>query len=311
MVKNPPAMPETWAGSLGWGDPLRRRAWQPGPVFLPGESPWTEEPGGLQSMGSQTIRHAWGLSRSSKGKVSCLPAAGRATSRSSTISVVRMLRSRQLDKVLNPSCCFTVYKSRTMLIKPWVFKELFPSSFLKTNFQPSVNHGRIGMVAFSLQPRVIKQNTPPPHIILFWPSYFPAFDWILHFVPSFTVVLSTKIIYFYGLPSWLVSRESACSAGDASSIPGLGRSLGSEMIRQDNSFAWQIPRTEEPGWQQSIGPRKSQLSDWTITTPPSTSTTQHSWEKHQLPHFHLFSCNCDFLRVFAYSIVTEFFTQPT
>ena len=29
---------------------IPRRAWQPTPVFLPGESPWTEEPGGLQSM---------------------------------------------------------------------------------------------------------------------------------------------------------------------------------------------------------------------------------------------------------------------
>ena len=28
-----------------------RRKWQPTPVFLPGASPWTEEPGGLQSMG--------------------------------------------------------------------------------------------------------------------------------------------------------------------------------------------------------------------------------------------------------------------
>ena len=28
-----------------------RRAWQPTPLFFPGESPWTEEPGGLQSMG--------------------------------------------------------------------------------------------------------------------------------------------------------------------------------------------------------------------------------------------------------------------
>ena len=27
------------------------------PVFLPGESPWTEEPGGLQSMGSQRVGH--------------------------------------------------------------------------------------------------------------------------------------------------------------------------------------------------------------------------------------------------------------
>ena len=32
-----------------------RRAWQPTPVFLPGESPWTEVPGGLQSMGSQRV----------------------------------------------------------------------------------------------------------------------------------------------------------------------------------------------------------------------------------------------------------------
>ena len=32
-----------------------RRAWQPSPVFLPGESPWIEEPGGLRSMGSQKL----------------------------------------------------------------------------------------------------------------------------------------------------------------------------------------------------------------------------------------------------------------
>ena len=39
-------------GRLPW-----RRAWQPTPVFLPEESPWTEEPGGLQSMGSQRVGH--------------------------------------------------------------------------------------------------------------------------------------------------------------------------------------------------------------------------------------------------------------
>ena len=33
-------------GKIPW-----RRSWQPTPVFLPGESPWTEEPGRLQSMG--------------------------------------------------------------------------------------------------------------------------------------------------------------------------------------------------------------------------------------------------------------------
>ena len=37
MVKNLPAMWETWVQSLGWEDPMGR-AWQPTPVFLPGES---------------------------------------------------------------------------------------------------------------------------------------------------------------------------------------------------------------------------------------------------------------------------------
>ena len=46
-------MPETWVQSLGWEDALEE-ALQSIPVFLPGESPWTEEPGGLQSMGSQS-----------------------------------------------------------------------------------------------------------------------------------------------------------------------------------------------------------------------------------------------------------------
>ena len=54
MVRNLPAMQETWVGKIPW-----RRAWQSTPVFLPGESPWTEEPGGLQSMGSQSVRHDW------------------------------------------------------------------------------------------------------------------------------------------------------------------------------------------------------------------------------------------------------------
>ena len=44
---------ETWVQYLGWEDP-RKKAWQPTPVFLPGESPGTAEPDRLQSMGSQS-----------------------------------------------------------------------------------------------------------------------------------------------------------------------------------------------------------------------------------------------------------------
>ena len=55
-VKNPPAMQETWVPSLGLEDPLEKEmaihsstlAWK---------IPWTEEPGRLQSMGSQRVGH--------------------------------------------------------------------------------------------------------------------------------------------------------------------------------------------------------------------------------------------------------------
>ena len=41
-----------------------RRSWQPTPAFLPGESPWTEEAGGLQSVGSQSVGHNWATKHS-------------------------------------------------------------------------------------------------------------------------------------------------------------------------------------------------------------------------------------------------------
>ena len=43
------------------------KAWQPTPVFFPGESPWTEEAGGLQSMGSQKVGHDWATKPSKVG----------------------------------------------------------------------------------------------------------------------------------------------------------------------------------------------------------------------------------------------------
>ena len=46
-LRNLPAMQETRVQSLGWEDPLEE-GMANHPVFSPGESPWTEEPGGLQ-----------------------------------------------------------------------------------------------------------------------------------------------------------------------------------------------------------------------------------------------------------------------
>ena len=55
LVKNLPAMQETWVRSLGWEYPLEEEpatyssmAWR---------IPWTEEPGTLQSLGSQRVGH--------------------------------------------------------------------------------------------------------------------------------------------------------------------------------------------------------------------------------------------------------------
>ena len=52
IVKNLPAMQETWVQSLGQEDPLKKDMATHPSVFA-WRIPWTEEPGGLQSLGSQ------------------------------------------------------------------------------------------------------------------------------------------------------------------------------------------------------------------------------------------------------------------
>ena len=55
-VKNLPAMRETWVRFLGWKDPLEEGTATHSSI-LAWRIPWTEEPGGLQSMGSQRVGH--------------------------------------------------------------------------------------------------------------------------------------------------------------------------------------------------------------------------------------------------------------
>ena len=64
-VKHLPAVQESWVRSPGQEDPLEKgmathsilHAWR---------TPWTEEPGGLQSMGLQRVRHDWATDRIKK-----------------------------------------------------------------------------------------------------------------------------------------------------------------------------------------------------------------------------------------------------
>jgi len=56
MVKNPPAMQDTQVRSLGREDPLEKEMTTHSSI-LAWRTAWTEEPGGLQSMGSPRVGH--------------------------------------------------------------------------------------------------------------------------------------------------------------------------------------------------------------------------------------------------------------
>ena len=64
IVKNLPEYgrpgPNPWVRNIPW-----RRAWQLTSEFLPVKSPWTEEAGGLQSMGLKRIGHDWATKHNS------------------------------------------------------------------------------------------------------------------------------------------------------------------------------------------------------------------------------------------------------
>ena len=58
----------------------------------------------------------------------------------------------------------------------------------------------------------------------------------------------------------IVVKNLPASAGDlrdVSSIPGSGIPLEEGVATHSNILAWRIPRTEEPGWLQFMGPQNS------------------------------------------------------
>ena len=57
MVKNLPAMQETWVQSPGWEDPLEKGMATHSSI-LAWKIPWTEEPGGLQQDATESLTHS-------------------------------------------------------------------------------------------------------------------------------------------------------------------------------------------------------------------------------------------------------------
>ena len=62
MIQSLPAMQETQVWSLGWEDPLEKGMATHSSIFA-WRIPWTEEPGGLQSMRQQRDRHDWATNK--------------------------------------------------------------------------------------------------------------------------------------------------------------------------------------------------------------------------------------------------------
>ena len=72
MVKHLPAMWETWVRSLGQGDPLEKEMATHSST-LAWKIPWMEEPGKLQSKGSQRVRHDRQLHQKKKTSTPLIP----------------------------------------------------------------------------------------------------------------------------------------------------------------------------------------------------------------------------------------------
>ena len=70
MVRNLPAMQETWVWFLGWKNHLEKRTATHSSI-LAWRMPWKEEPGGLQFMVSQRVRHNWMTKNKSKWWQEC------------------------------------------------------------------------------------------------------------------------------------------------------------------------------------------------------------------------------------------------
>ena len=97
-------------GKIPW-----RRAWQLILVFLPGESPWTEEPGGLQSVESPRVRHNWATKHSTLLRIIVvLIRSKKETLKNSYICYKRAIQ--EILVVMKLLCILVESTSKTLLV---------------------------------------------------------------------------------------------------------------------------------------------------------------------------------------------------
>ena len=118
---------DPWVGKIPW-----RRAWQPIPVFLPGESLWTEKLDGMQSIGLKRVGHDWETKKSTSpirwlsckqsafnaGDLGLIPESGR-------------LPGGGHGNLLQYSCLENPYGQKSLVsYTPWGLKELGTTEWL-------------------------------------------------------------------------------------------------------------------------------------------------------------------------------------
>ena len=100
-----PAVQETWVRSLGWEDPLEKEMATHSSI-LAWRIPWTEDPGRLQSMGLQRVRHDWLTSLYIKVEILLSPGVSKNTL---TFNIsFKVWGSTRSSSLLTPSA-ITVY----------------------------------------------------------------------------------------------------------------------------------------------------------------------------------------------------------
>ena len=98
-------------------------------------------------------------------------------------------------------------------------------------------------------------SSSPPSVVCPHPSPFQSAMLQknpLRKIPLETVVKKGWVIIGWGFPGGSEGKESACSAGDLGSIPGLGRSPAHFSI-----LAWRTSWTEEPGGLKPMGSQRT------------------------------------------------------
>ena len=85
-------------------------------------------------------------------------------------------------------------------------------------------------------------------------------------------VVQCICIYTYGLPTWLSSKESACSAGDGGSVPGSGRSPGEGNGNHSSIVAWKSHEQRSLEGYSPWGRKK-------LDTTEQLSTHTYNWSE--------------------------------